>query len=178
MNSIQQQQEEHNHENLRADAAVEKIKVLAGQSRICFFCTTAAAGATKGSRPMSVLQVDDDGTLWFVSPVDSNKNKEILEDAAVKLYFHGSAHSDLMYLNGQATIHPDKSKIKEIWNPLLKTWFTEGQDDPRISIIRVRPEEGYYWDSKHGNFIATIKMFAGAVSGKTIDDSIEGSLSI
>ena len=178
MNSVAQQQEEDSRKDLTAKEAVAKIKTLADQAMICFFCTESKSGASKGARPMSILEVDDEGTLWFVSPKDSDKNKEIEQDSSVKLYFHGSAHSDLMYLIGNAAIHTDHSKIKDLWNPLLKVWFTEGQDDPRISIIKVKPSEGYYWDSKNGNFVATIKMFAGAVIGKTIDDSVEGNLSI
>ena len=58
----------------------------------------------------------------------------------------------------------------------LKTWFTEGIDDPRITVIRFAPEGGYYWDNKHGNAVAGIKMLIGAAIGKTLDDSIEGRL--
>ena len=68
--------------------------------------------------------------------------------------------------------------IEELWEPLVKTWFTEGKDDPRITVIRVDPIEGYYWDNKHGNAIAFIKMTAGAIIGKTIDDSIEGTIRV
>ena len=53
-----------------------------------------------------------------------------------------------------ATVSEDKEKIKELWEPLLKTWFTEGIDDPRISVIKVDPTEAYYWDNKHGNAVA------------------------
>jgi general stress protein 26 len=63
-----------------------------------------------------------------------------------------------------------------LWYPILKTWFTEGKDDPRISVITVDPQEGYYWDNKHGNAIAGIKIMIGAAIGKTLDDSIEGRL--
>lgn len=28
----------------------------------------------------------------------------------------------------------DKALIKELWEPILKTWFTEGQDNPRITV--------------------------------------------
>lgn len=59
---------------------------------------------------------------------------------------------------------------------MIKTWFTEGVDDPRITVIKVVPSEGYYWDTKHGRLVAFIKQLAGAALGKTLDDSIEGSI--
>ena len=127
---------------------------------------------------MSVLQVDDAGNLWFLSADDSHKNAEIALDPAVKLYFQGSAHSDFVQLNGRATISRDKAKIKELWEFVIKTWFTEGVNDPRITVIKVVPSEGYYWDTKHGNAVAGMKMLIGAAIGKTMDDSIEGHLRI
>ena len=178
MSSINDQQPEHTHENLTGAAAVERIKILVDKARTCFFCTTPLAGNVGGARPMNVRQVDDAGHLWFLSASDSHQNEEIAADPAVTLYFQGSSHSDFMQLRGQATISRDRAKIHELWEPLIKTWFTGGEDDPRITVIEVVPETGYYWDTKHGTFVAGIKMAIGALTGKTLDDSMEGQLNL
>ena len=70
----------------------------------------------------------------------------------------------------------DRKRIKDLWKSVLKVWFTEGENDPRITVIGVRPTGGYYWDNKHGSAVAGIKMLVGAAIGKTLDDSIEGEL--
>ena len=127
---------------------------------------------------MSVQKVDDAGYIWFLSSADSHKNLEIATDPSVKLYFQGSAHSDFLLINGTASVSRDKAKIKELWEPIIKTWFTGGVDDPRITVIKVTPSEGYYWDTKHGMAVAGIKMLIGATIGKTMDDSIEGKISL
>ncbi|TDQ07476.1 pyridoxamine 5'-phosphate oxidase family protein [Pedobacter metabolipauper] len=178
MNSINKNQPEDNKENLSQEEALKKIREMIEQSDTCFFCTEAATGPSKGVRPMSIQQVDDAGNLWIFSANDSHTNAEVALDAKVKLYFQGSKHSDFLYLTAEATIHEDKAKIKELWNPMLKTWFTEGEDDPRISLLKVVPYTGYYWDNKHGNMVAGIKMMVGAAIGKTLDDSIEGQLKV
>lgn len=177
MDSINKNQKEENHENLSRAEAIKKIKELADK-KSCFFCTTPVSSASSGVRPMSVQKMDDEGNLWFLSANDSHKNKEIASDASVKLYFQGSSHSDYLYLTGKAIISEDKAMIKELWEPILKTWFTEGENDPRISVIKVVPVEGYYWDTKHGLAIAGIKMLVGAMTGKTMDDSIEGKIKV
>lgn len=178
MDSINKNQPEENHKDLNRKDAVKKIKELAEKAESCFFCTTTGIGESSGSRPMSVQKIDDEGNLWFLSASDSHKNKEIALDPDVKLYFQGSAHSDFLQLNGRARISTDKTLIKELWKPVLKTWFTEGENDPRITVIKVLPSEGYYWDTKHGKAVAGIKMLIGAVVGKTLDDSIEGKLKV
>ncbi|WP_449437147.1 pyridoxamine 5'-phosphate oxidase family protein [Pedobacter steynii] len=178
MNSINQNQPEQNYENLNNKDAVEKIRVLIAESDTCFFCTLPETGPSMGIRPMSIQEVEENGDLWLVSANDSHTNQEINIAPKVKLYFKGSKHSDFLYLTGTATIHDDKVKIKELWKPLMKTWFTEGENDPRISLIKVSPSNGYYWDTKNGNLVAGFKMLIGAAIGKTLDDSIEGKLEL
>ena len=178
MDSINRNQPEENRKDLSAEDAAEKIREVVKKAPNCFFCTSVPSGESGGVRPMNVRQADDAGNLWFLSADDSHKNRELAEKATVKLYFQASTHSDFLALEGVATISRDKAKIKELWESLLKTWFTEGIDDPRITVIKVAPKEGYYWDTKHGNAVAGIKMMIGAAIGKTLDDSIEGTLKV
>lgn len=169
MNSINKNQPEKNHQDLNDTDSIKKITELA-DGQTCFLCTSA------NSRPMTVQRVDKEGAIWFLSANDSNQNKEIEENSFIHLYFQNSQYSDFMHLSGKAQIIMEKRIIAELWKPFLKTWFTEGENDPRISIIKFTPDHGYYWDTKHGNFIAGIKILIGAATGVTLDDSIEGKL--
>lgn len=162
-------QEDH-HQNLTGADAVKRIKDIVEEAKSGFLCT---AGHVV---PMSPLKVDEAGNLWFLSASDSRHNQEIEANPAVRMYFQASHHSGFLYFDGHAAISRDAAMIKELWSFTLKTWFTEGEHDPRITVIQVRPLDGYYWDNKHGNAVASAKMLAGAVIGQTLDDSIEGSL--
>ncbi|MFT3883300.1 MAG: pyridoxamine 5'-phosphate oxidase family protein [Gemmatales bacterium] len=173
MNSINRNQPEHNEEHLTGQKAIQKIQELIKVVPTCFFCTP---GARIESRPMSVRQADDQGNLWFLSSRDSSQNEALSSNPSVTLYFQGSSHTDFLVLKCNAEILIDKAKLKELWEPLIKTWFTEGIDDPRITILKLKAEEGYYWATKHGSIIVGIKMMIGAMLGKTMDDSIEGRL--
>ena len=176
MDSINQQQPEENYKDLTGQEAGQKMQELTKDAETCHFCTKITTGQPLKARPMSIRKVDDDGNFWFLSASDSNKNADIESDSNVHLLLQSSAHSGFLSVFGVATISKDKQIINELWEPLLKTWFTEGLDDPRITAIKVEAKEGYYWDNKHGNMVAFAKMVAGAVLGKTLDDSIEGKL--
>lgn len=178
MNSIDRNQPEDNDEDLQGQEAVKKIKEMVEQAENCFFCSAVVMGQSHGDRPMNVQEVEDEGNLWFLSASDSRKNQELSLDPSVKLYFQGSKHSDFMQLDGQATISSDKQKIKELWSPLAQVWFTEGIDDPRITVIKVTPTEGYYWDTKHGDAVAGVKTLIGTALRKTMDDSVQGTLNV
>ena len=177
MDSINKNQPERNHEDLSGAKAIHKMAELIKVAETCFFCTSAPNGEID-ARPMAVQQVDEQGNLWFLSAEDSHKNEELKANPKVRLFFQGSPHSDFLHLEGTATISRDKAKIDELWKFVLKTWFTEGKDDPRITVIKIAPSHGYYWDTKHGNAVAGVKMMIGAAIGVTLDDSIEGNINV
>lgn len=178
MDSINKNQPEENRKNLYGEEAVKKIRELTDKASSCFFCTDIQTDKPFSVRPMSVQEIDDDGTFWFLSAIDSHKDQELLKDPHVQLLFQGSDYSDYLNIYGTASVSKDKQRIKELWKPMLKTWFTEGENDPRISVIKVEPSDGYYWDTKHNMAIGLIKRMAGAILGKTLDDSIEGKISV
>ena len=176
MDSINRNQPEDTHKNVSGTEAAKRIQEMTDDAESCFFCTSEKAGESQGVRPMSVKKADDQGRLWFLSASDSHKNQEINVDPKVRIFLQGSENAGFLMLDGQATISRDKERIDDLWNPIMKTWFTEGKDDPRITAICVTPTGGYYWDNKHGGLVAATKMVIGAVIGKTLDDSIEGQV--
>jgi general stress protein 26 len=176
MDSINQQQPEDNFKNLIGQEALDKIKELSKKAGSCFFCTRITTGTAFDTRPMAPQQVDDQGNFWFLSANDSHKNEELQQDPATQLLFQGSSYSDFLSLYGKSTVTTDKQKIDELWDPSLKVWFTEGKADPRITVIKFTPSEGYYWDTKHNMAVALAKRTYGAIVGETYDDSIEGNI--
>ena len=164
--------------NVNSSEAVEKIRHLAEKAQTCLFCTKIETGKPFSTRPMSAQKVDNGGNIWFLSDKDSTKNMELKDDDHVQLLFSGSSHSDFLSVYGKASINYDKAKIKELWEPIVKTWFQQGVDDPNISVIKVEPSEGYYWDTKHGKIVALAKMLTSMVTGKTMDDGIEGTINL
>lgn len=178
MDSINKNQPEDNFENLFGADGLAKIKELAEKASSCFFCTKNDSDGLFATRPMAPEKIDDEGNFWFLSADDSHKNKEILADPTAQLLFQGSSYSDYLSLSGKVTISRDKGKIDELWDPMMKTWFTDGKDDSRITVLKFIPSQGYYWDTKHSMAVALAKRAYGAVVGKTFDDSIEGNIKV
>lgn len=162
-------------ENLVNNEAVEKIQKLVKHNSICMFTTLLDEGY-QPTRPMGTQQVDEAGHFWFFSSSESNKNDEIQHDSRVQLYYANQGDSEFMTVYGRAYVSRDKEKIRELWNPMVKTWFQGGQDDARLTVVEVIPEEAYYWDTRSGKMISMLKILAGMVTGKTMDGGVEGSL--
>lgn len=166
-------------ENLHSQEAVKKLKELSESARTCMFCTELST-LPNNARPMSLQECDQDGNLWFISSSDSNKNFEIKDDNRVQLYFMNNGSSEYLSIFGKAYIYTDKNTIEDKWSPFANAWFEEGKDDPKVTIIRVTPDETYYWDTKAGKFVSMVTFIASAVTGIKTDnsDGVEGNLTV
>jgi general stress protein 26 len=164
-------------ENLTSQEAIDKIKELAKAADICLF-TTDLTTLPLMTRPMSVSEVDDAGNLWFMSRKDSDKNRDIEEDDRVQLFFSNKGSYEFLSIYGRAIIVQDTEKAKELWTPIAKTWFNGGVEDPELTLIRVHPEDAYYWDTKHNKAVTLLSYLAGAITGKELDNGVQGKISV
>lgn len=163
---------------LKAENAVEKIREIAMDANICMFVSDLSNLPLAG-RPMATQEVDKEGNIWFMSDRNSNKNKEIVNDGKVQLFYSHTSNYEYLSIFGTAEIVNDRSKIEELWTPMAKTWFKEGVDDPNIRLIKVKPEDAYYWDTKNNKMVSLIKFAMGTIGITPKDDGgIEGKLKI
>ena len=164
-------------ENLHNEEAIEKIQALVKDITFCMFCTKVNAMPFQ-TRPMATTDVDDEGNLWFFSGKGSNKNDEVKSDDHVQLIYAKGSDSHFLSISGRAMIIDDRQKIDELWKPIVKAWFPEGKDDPDLRLIKVIPDEAYYWDTVHGKVVSLLKIATSVVTGKTMDDGVEGKISL
>ena len=164
--------------NLTATDAVEKIREIAKDANICMFVTDLSSLPLAG-RPMATQEVDEEGNIWFMSDRNSDKNRHIEEDEQVQLFYSHTNNYEYLSIFGRAEIVNDRSKIEKLWTPMAKTWFKEGKNDPNISLIKVIPEDAYYWDTKNNKMVSLIKFAMGAIGITPKDDGgIEGKLKV
>ena len=165
-------------ENLNNKEAIDKLKRLVDEIKICLFCTDLKTNDGSTCRPMSAMKVCDQGNIWFFSEKSSDKNKAIEADKHVQLFFSHPAKGSYLIVNGEAEIILDKTTIEELWTPEAKIWFKEGKEDPTISIIKVTPSTAFYWDTDGSKMINFFKMVASVVTGADLISGKKGDLII
>lgn len=171
------EQDASKFKNLINQEAIDKLKELVDHESTCLF-TTNLSKVPLNTRPMAVQKVCDQGNFWFLSGSDSEKNSDIKSDSRVQLFFLNTSKYEFLSVYGKATITSDRQKIDELWTDIAKAWFEQGKDDPRVTVIKVEPEEGYYWDTKNGKLISMLKIAASAVIGKTLQEGVEGTIAV
>ena len=163
--------------NYSGTEAIQKLKALAEAARTCMFSTFTSKQPLP-SRPMALQGVDEAGFLYFFSQVSSDKNRELQANPAVQLFFQNNGSSEYLNVYGTAEISQDRAKIKELWTDWAKAWFQQGADDPELTLITVKPDSVEYWDTKHNKMVQMLKIASSLVTGKTMDDGVEGELNI
>lgn len=163
--------------NLQNEEALKKIKELVEDIKTCMFCTNST-GIPFNTRPMATADIDDEGNIWFISNAESHKNDEIKNDDKVQLIYAKGGNNHFLSIAGKAMVVKDQAKIDEVWNIFIKTWFKNGKKDPNVSLIKVIPDDVYYWDTVHGKMVSLLKIAVSAVSGASMDDGVEGKISI
>ena len=132
------------------------------ETRFAMF--TTRGGDRLRSRPMTVLDVSDEGSVWFLGARDSDVVAEAAADPRVGLVFADPDDGTYAYVEGNAQLRDDPDRVKELWDPMAEAWF-EGPDDPSIQLIVVRIESGEYWDTPDNGAFRLLGVVKAAVIG-------------
>lgn len=167
-------QERNSHEDLDGAAATERLRDIVKAADTAMFITQHEDFPLM-VRPMAVQEVDEEGTLWFLSSSESDKNTDLQRDPRVTLVFQNHDKYEYLQLSGRATIHRDRALIEKHWTRFAEAWF-DGKDDPRITVIAVHPQGGHYWATENGKIVASAKMLLGAMGANVGHPGVAGEL--
>ncbi|MBS1816036.1 MAG: pyridoxamine 5'-phosphate oxidase family protein [Acidobacteria bacterium] len=142
--------------------------------------TTVDEDGTLHSRPMSTQKVDKlgpfDGTLYFLTRIDSRKVDEIRDDQYVLLNYADTSNAKYIAVQGRATVSRDKAKIHEFWHDAFKAFFSEGEDDPSIALLSVKVEGAEYWEANASRIVRMAKWAVAAVTHGAMDMGDTGKI--
>jgi len=126
------------------------------------------------TRPMYTQRVDPatfKGELIFLTDNDTGKVREIANEDRVLLTYADSSHNRFVSVLGTATTERDPTKVRELWNLMLKAWWPAGPDDPSIALIRVEVESAEYWDGP-SNALFSLQVLKSLVTGTAMNEAM------
>jgi general stress protein 26 len=143
---------------------ISKLKELVSRSRVGML-GTFEEGAIR-FRPMSHVDIDDDGNIWFFTSKDSGKAEDIQHSRTVQLMYVNENDSIYLTIDGTAQVIQDRHRMKELFNPFVKAWFPEGLKDPSLTLLEVHPVEMEYWSNDDSKILTYMKILSAAVTGE------------
>ena len=117
------------------------------------------------SRPMSPLEMDVNGAIWFFTDVNSGKVDQLDQ---VNLSFSDVARSSYVSLSGNMQLEKDRAHIAQLWTALMKPWFPEGPNSDNLAMLKFVPDAAEYWDAPHSKMVRMAAMAASVVAGKPV----------
>ena len=165
--------------NLHNQEALEKMKELVESVNICMY-TTLERGLDLASRPMGTAKIEDDGSIWFFTTDHSGPAENANIAGEVCLSYAHITKNTYICVVGKPELVFDKGKMKELWSPMLKTWFPQGLDTPDIALVKVAPSSAHYWDGDASRLRLLFSFIKAQVTGKRPqgDEGDEGELHV
>jgi general stress protein 26 len=138
---------------------------------IAMLCNVQADGALS-SRPMSALEMDAEGALWFFTDLRSEKVEHL---RVVNLSFADMAHGTWVSLSGHGEIDTDRGRIQRLWTPLAKPWFPAGPESTDLALLKFVPDAADYWDGPSSSMVRAFGLLASVVAGRPVAMGAHGS---
>lgn len=115
--------------------------------KVGMLVTTDDQESVLRSRPMSLVQKEYDGTLYFFTDSQDAKAYEVKKDRDVCLTFQDSSQQVYVSLSGNANLNSDSKLIDRYWNEWVATWFPKGKNDPNLALLEVKISSGEHWNA-------------------------------
>lgn len=128
--------------------------------------TTLEADGDLVSRPMTTQEMDKEGHIWFFSSRPSNKATQVQSNHHVNISYAHPDKQSYVSVSGNAYNIEDPEKKKQLWSPILKAWYPDGLDDPKLSLIKVEPTSAEYWDANSSKLVELFKIAKAIATGK------------
>jgi general stress protein 26 len=164
-------------QQLSSEDAIKKFRELVESVNICMF-TTLDDQNNIFSRPMSTVKIDEEGNAWFFTNEFSEKIQEVSRDNAVTLIYAHPGKNVYVSVKGSCTIVLNKKKIEELWNPILKAWFPQGIDDPKLCLVKVTTEDAHFWNSHSNKMVVYFKMLKAIANKEKYQENDAGKLKL
>lgn len=127
--------------------------------------TTLNSEGHMESRPMSPLEMDDSGGIWFLLDMRSGL-AEYLE--VMNLAFADVAHSTFVSISGHGELHSERAVLERLWTETARPWFPDGLDSGHLAVLKFNPLSAEYWDSPNSKMVRMVALAASVAKRKPV----------
>ena len=117
------------------------------------------------SRPMSPIEMDAHGAIWFFTDLRSDKVEHL---RVVNVAFSDERKSTYVSISGRGEIHAEEAHIKKLWTEFARPWFPDGPESLNIALLKFVPDSAEYWDAPNSKMVRMFAMAASIVANKPI----------
>lgn len=112
------------------------------------------------ARPMTANVTGPNQPIWFFTSKDNEIVHRLPRGNRAIATFTSRDHKLFATLHGDLHLDNDRATIDRLWNKYIAAWYPGGKDDPKLTLLRLDPDQAEIWENA-SSMIAGIKMLFG-----------------
>lgn len=156
-----------------SETEIETVATIMRETRIAVL--THVEDGRLVSVPMGTQDLDDPGTIHFITEADTDKVRAIAAHPEVNIAY--ATDDGWVSLSGTARRNDDRELLGRLWDASAGAFMEGGPDDPNSTLITVTADTARYWTSP-GTVATVVQMAKGLVSDGRPDLGDTGTVSL
>jgi general stress protein 26 len=99
-------------------------------------------------QPMTAFCEPDSGQIWFFTRTDTDLAKAVAEPGQAMFVVQAKDQGFQACVGGQLIQQLDPDRMHKYWGPVVAAWYPEGQNDPRLTMLRFDLSDAHVWLSE------------------------------
>ena len=117
------------------------------------------------TRPMTA-QVDG-GKIYFFADNTEDLVKGLQRSSRAIATFAAKDHGLFASVHGKLAVDDDHAVIDRLWNPIIASWYEDGKDDRKLTLLRFDADGADVWEANLGSTLkAAVFKMLGRDPGK------------
>ncbi|EKA61254.1 pyridoxamine 5'-phosphate oxidase family protein [Janibacter hoylei] len=156
-----------------SETEIETVATIMRETRIAVL--THVEDGRLVSVPMGTQDLDDPGTIHFITEADTDKVRAIAAHPEVNIAY--ATDDGWVSVSGTARRNDDRELLGRLWDASAGAFMEGGPDDPNSTLITVTADTARYWTSP-GTVATVVQMAKGLVSDGRPDLGDTGTVSL
>lgn len=156
-----------------SETEIETVAKIMRETRIAVL--THVEDGRLVSVPMGTQDLDDPGTIHFITEADTDKVRAIAAHPEVNIAY--ATNDGWVSVSGTARRNDDRELLGRLWDASAGAFMEGGPDDPNSTLITVTADTARYWTSP-GTVATVVQMAKGLVSDGRPDLGDTGTVSL
>jgi len=107
--------------------------------------TSVGSGGRLHSRPLPLLEVDGEGTLWFFMDRTSQLAIDVLVHTQVAVIATRTEVGTYIAVSGHAVVRNEPALVRELWHEAYRCWFPRQIEESQLTMLCVLPDDIQSW---------------------------------
>lgn len=152
----------------------QRLAELVEPVRVAMLTTLDAQGQLT-SKPMSPIELDGQGCIWFFTDRQSTTAAQL---ERLNLSFCNVDRGDYVSVVGRGELIEDRERARALWTPMARPWFPDGPESANLRLLKIVPHSVEYWDSPNSKMVRLFAIAASVAAAKPVGLGEHGKLDV